>query len=261
MKRRTIILTGVIASCALLVTVTLGRINGSRSVTTSSLIPPKPETLPISEDAPTVVSGSVISPLHDEFQILSLESSSPFLTADYTPLSKVDAKNLKAKSGYGIQLKIEPKMQAGHFRETVTVQTDIDGESTHVWFVSGSRVGPYQFLSVLGTRWYPAARVAKIGRFKASEGNTSSLLLFVSGMGDQELELLDIECDADPLKIKLIPDPNFTGKSRKRYMLEMKIAPNSPAAIRGAKNPVNVKLKTNHPQSPEVSFVVNYASY
>ena len=98
-----------------------------------------------------------------------------------------------------------------------------------------------------------------MGSFASSEGRTSTLHLYVHGL-DGELKFRDIEENPKYLQCTLTPDDSFTGKGSKRYLLTFEIPPGSPRAIHKNQSAAQVHLKTNHPEVPELDFLVHFVS-
>jgi hypothetical protein len=212
----------------------------------------------IPREKPTELTALIHSTILDEIKILEFTSSCDELKVEPpVPLSKEELKRLGSKSGYRITAKLFPEMPEGHFMEKISLRVDMNGEKTITWFVQGNRPGHFHFVPTPGMRWAPKERIVRLGRFNAQKGKTAKLFLFVTGLGSEELKFLDIDSNSKDVKISL--SPKLQGG--RRYELKFEVPPGSPPANRMLENSAKVKIKTNHPQTSELKFTVEYISF
>lgn len=211
----------------------------------------------IPREKPTELTALIHSTILDEIKMLEFTSSCDELKVDPpVPLSKEELKRLGSKSGYRITAKLFPEMPEGHFMEKISVRVDMHGERTITWLVQGNRPGHFHFAKTSGMGWSPNKRIVRLGRFNAHEGKTAKLFLYVTGLGSEELKFLDIDSDSEHVKTSL--GPKLPGGGQ--YELKFEVPPGSPPVNRMLENSAKVKIKTNHPQTSELKFTVEYIS-
>lgn len=207
---------------------------------------------------PTKFFGYVFAPGMEDFQIEKIITSNPLLTAKYFKLSDTELKQVHLENGYRIDLELKQGVPLGQFSETLTIITNLKDVELLTVSVCTHRYGPITFLHIKNCGWKAGKRELDMGDFAASDGRISTLLLFVNNIGDKELKFRDIEVDPEYLKITFNPDDSYTGKGPKRYLLTVEIPPGSPRGIRRNESAAHVRLKTNHPDVPELTFHVRF---
>ncbi len=214
----------------------------------------------ISDKTPTERTGVLYSAILDEFKVLGIESSHKLLTAEATPLREEELKNLNAKSGYSIRATLAPGIEAGGFRLQLTIRTDVRDKTNFVVYLTGNRPGPISILPMAGVIWHGAAHILELGQLNSREGRKAELLLYVSGLGEKELEFVDVQTNPKFLKVTLTPDLNLRAATKKRYRLTFEVPPGSPPGswVRGSS--AKVTVKTNHPEVDTLEFFVRFVS-
>jgi hypothetical protein len=219
----------------------------------------------ISETEPTVVTGAIKTSVFDSFKILGIDCEAPFITTEWTPFTEQELKDEKVNCGYHISLTIPNDIPVGHFRELMTVRTDINGSMNLVWKVVGDRSGPFQYFPVLGADWHQDKMFLSLHDFEAAKGKKSTLMLFVTGLSEgEEFELLDVKTCVKQLEVKLEPDENFNkveGRDKKKYLLSFEVPAGQTAVNRSRDNVCKVLMKTNHPRAEDVEYSVEFTSY
>jgi len=214
----------------------------------------------IKEEKPTKVSGQIYSNVIDEFKIEGIEASHKLISTDFSPLEQEALDEIGAKTGYRVNVQVQPGLPVGLFRENITIHTDVNGGTDVVRYLEGTRFGPIEIIPVGNTRWSAANSTVVLGRFRATEGANAEFLLFVSGLHDKDFELLDIKCDDNAIAVEAKQDDNFKSKSRKRVRLKFIVKPGARRRVRGTRDPATVELKTNHPKAGVIRFSVHYAT-
>lgn len=217
----------------------------------------------VSEGTPTSVSGTIHSAIYEQFEITSVETSNPLVKAEVAPLSDEELQELEGspKSGYRIQAVVRPEMPVGGFRETVTLHVEAEGSKTFPIELRGTRSGPLQFVKMPGYEWYPDSLAMSFGRFKAAEGRGGKVLLIVHGMEGRAFEFTDVQVDPEFLNVKLEPNvPGDTGE-RQAYTVSVEIPPGSPALSRVRKDSGKIRVRTNHPEAPELKMHAEFITY
>lgn len=220
----------------------------------------------IYEQKPTEISGLVCSPVADEFQVVSIESKSPCVSAVAVPLEKSDLETQRALSGYRIQVTLKPDMPVGAFSFPLTIKTDLPGRNAEGKLgdplelnvlVSGHRTGPYR---IIGAALESDNVSISMGSFDAAQGKKVTLTLFVRGSFADELQLVEPpECTPAALKVDLEPDPN-SKPGHHRYRLTFEYPAGSPPVVCRDETVGKVRLHTNHPAAPLVELRVFFAA-
>lgn len=225
----------------------------------------------LSDDLPAenrVVSGQMYSRLIDNLKIVSVESNNPKIIPEYEPMSEDELKDKALKSGFKIKVKVEPGLAVGPINTRVVIKTEETARKEgakpetkeYVFHVRGTRTGPLTILSGPGVVWHPEVMAIDMEEFPAAEGHKSRLLIFVTGMGDKELELTKVDTDTPFLKVQLVRDTKFASTKKQRYDLYFEVPPGSPAVTKKRKDAARVTLLTNHPEAPELKFRVEMLS-
>jgi hypothetical protein len=214
----------------------------------------------IQEDLPTEISGTVGTTFVDDFQVTGIDCPNPHVTAEAVRLDEAETKELDAKVGYKIKVTIEPKVALGWFRTRLVVHTDARENSDLVFDLAGYRTGPFQLMSTSKVTWDTSSASVELGRFEAKKGLKVNCLMFVKGLGEQELEILGVESADDAIQLAVAPVPGDQGKSRKQYFLTFEIPP-GPQVYHPIGRAVELTMKTNHPSAPTLLMHVTYISY
>jgi len=220
------------------------------------------------EGQKSVQKGFIGSPFINSFNILRIESSSPFIKASYKPLSAEEIAKRNCKSGYEIEAELTGSFTAGNFAEKFVIYTDAEKEEDGVGIamvvnVEASRPGPIRFLAATnGARWHPALNAMYLGRFAAAEGKSSIVPLFVRLAEGQTFELLDVKSSNPDLHVTVSqPEGEARVGEHTRYDLKFEVPPGRPPSVHEEDNPVTVTLRTNHPDLPELSIKAYFISY
>ncbi|MCC7422064.1 MAG: DUF1573 domain-containing protein [Planctomycetaceae bacterium] len=215
-----------------------------------------------------VVSGQLYSRLIDSLKIISLESNNPKIVPEFEPMSEDELKDKALKSGYKMKVKVEPGLPVGPIAARVIIKTEETARKEgakpetkeYVFQVRGTRTGPLQILPGPGVTWHPEVMAVDMKEFSAAEGKKARLLLFVSGMGEEEFKLTKIDTDTPFLKVELVRDAKFTAANKQRYDLYFEVPPGTPPVTKLRKDSARVTLQTNHPDAPELKFRVEMLS-
>ena len=174
-------------------------------------------------------------------------------------------------SGYVIVVRVLPSYSVGQFKHRLAITTDARDELVFRPEVTGVRTGPMLIFALPGTVWGRGSMRLSLGRFSARKGGKAELLLYVGGLGKQELEIDKVDADSQDLKVELKPSdfPGSVGKKpsdspgqRKFYRLVFSVPAGANPATRTGTQAVTVKLYTNHKRIQSMTLsVVYYNSY
>ena len=219
-------------------------------------------TMPdIHDDKPTFFSGYLFSSALKDFQITGLKTTHPLLSAKHFKLSKLELSQYNKKCGFRIDLELKTGAAVGPFNESLSIATNVENATSYTVNVRSHRFGPMTIRPLQNVKkWAPIKMGFSMGDFPASEGRTSILHLYVKGLDGKDLEFRDVEVDPEYLQFSLTPDDSFSGNDSKRSVLTFKIPPGTPRASRVKGNSAQVHLKTNHPEVPEMNFLLHFIS-
>jgi hypothetical protein len=213
-------------------------------------------------DKPAVITGLVISPVVDEFHILALTCASPYVTAECLPIEPEQLQDRDGRSGYQVRVAVSPEVPLGAFRFPLAIKTDVPERNLDGTLgkpielevlVSGERRGP---LRIVGREWDENQMAIAMGAFKAAEGRKLSLMVFVRDAPAEGLRLTEAPvCQPAALKASLAPDPKAPEK-QSRYLLTLEYPPGAPRALFLKGQSASVRLRTNHPEAPEMNLQV-----
>lgn len=210
----------------------------------------------VTPSSPVEISGKVYSKLFDEFKVTGVTTSIPQLQATVEPLDDEELTKLEAKSGYSVQVTLQPRIPVGPFNETVTLHTDARGGTDAVIHVTGRRTAELEIVGPPG-QWYADRNVLRVGEFPAGEGKKVDLGLYLDDFGEP-LKLLNVEAKPDEVQVSLEKDERFKSHGkRQRYFLHIVIPPGKPVA-RTASEIERVLLTLNHPQVQQLKLALEY---
>ncbi|MBT4865977.1 MAG: DUF1573 domain-containing protein [Planctomycetaceae bacterium] len=214
----------------------------------------------LSVNSESTVSGSIFSHILESFEIDETQLSSDSFEVSVEPMAAERLKALDAKSGYSVNVSVTPNVPIGVFREKLTFKLKTPDIDPIEVYVEGRRTGPITFLAARRTRWNASLMAINLGEFDAKQGASGSLLLFVRGLEDEELEFTSVKSDPADLQVELKPDPTFQGGGRKKYELQIKVPPGRRSETRPVSQPAEVEIKTNHPEAGTLKFRIKYIS-
>jgi hypothetical protein len=220
----------------------------------------------VQEGAPTEISGALMSPVVDKFEIVGFESKSPLVSAKAIPLTPEKLEPRKGLCGYEIRVSIRPEMPVGEFKIPLTIKTDLlqrdsQGELKKPIeidvLISGHRRGP---IKVIGKEWIEDRMAIAMGSFEASAGKKVTLPLFVRG-SSEDLQLTEPPlCEPADLKVTLERDEKSKG-THMRYLLSVEYPAGAPRARYPEESPAKVRLRMNHPGAEEIDFAVYFNAF
>ncbi len=181
----------------------------------------------------------------------------PLLTAETSPLSADELPD-GAKSGYRITLTASDRLPIGFFLESVTLKTDLKGMELIRPFAQAQVEGDF---SIRGQSFNQEMSLLNLGVIPSSEGKISKLLVVLRGEHADDLEMEVESVDPPEIEVRLAeiehPKPGLA-----HVKMEVRIPPGAPPIVRlgnDLSDDGEVRLRTNHPDSPVVSFRVRVA--
>ncbi|MDZ4684489.1 MAG: DUF1573 domain-containing protein [Planctomycetaceae bacterium] len=223
---------------------------------TLKLHPASPWTLgEMSATEPSVVTGHLVSPHLERFDIQSAQADRETTKVEWSPLTPEQIAEMaeqKIKCGYKFTIAVSPDIPIGAYGDTVNIVTseEIGGEISLK--LAGIRKGPLEFF---GPNYHREAGVITMGEFPAAEGKDLSLSVFVHDL-ESDLELQDVKQEHNTVRISMQKDEKFAGKGQ-RYYLKVTVPPGLPQN-RQRKNSEKVDLFFNHPQAKQTRLIVDF---
>src|SRR5262245_14159905 len=219
------------------------------------------------EREPTVFSGSIYSPVADEFHVVSLETGTLLITAESLLMDKRQLEETHALSGHLIRVSVSPDVPIGPFSFPLKIKTDLperksDGTLGEAMerevLITGHRRGPIRIVG--GANWDEKSMTVIMGSFDAKAGKKLTLPVFVRGTGAHDFRLLETpECDPQALQVTLVPDEKSKGKQG-RFLLTLEYPAGAPRVSHRKENPGKVRLHTNLPGATEFQLTVLLAA-
>lgn len=214
----------------------------------------------ITSDEPISVETRVFSKILDDFNVLGVTCDHDSITGAATPLTAQQLSELKAKSGYLIKVRVDPKELDIQFREKVVVRTDVADKATFTLFVEGIRQGPLRIIAS-GARYRAETRMINIDKFPAGEGKKIVLSMFVERFNEEGFQISDLSYDAKVIKVDIAEDTKLRSKRRQRFELTIEVPAGRPPTTRIGANRMEIVLKTNHPKLSELRLRLEFRSF
>lgn len=229
-------------------------------------------------DETSTVTASVLSDIREDLEVSVVDTGHPWTSAELRKMSpeeldrraeqiagppadpdKPDASKPALQSGFILELTVAPRVERGRFVGELTLKTNIEGREELTVRYTGQYPGPLQFVPLPGTQYFAEPMVIGGGSFKAAEGKTVELLMFVRGLSE-ELEVSEITTEPKWLKASLTPEQGSTTGKVQRFRLKIEVPPNLPAVVRGRENPAVLKMTTNHPGLNDLKLDFSFTS-
>ncbi len=165
-----------------------------------------------------------------------------------------------AKCGYELKVLFRSGLPIGRFRETITIQTNVESAEVITAAFQGTRSGPVQLFATPGVAWSPDECVVRFQRFRAADGTKAKLMIFVNKF-DQEFAITEAQIDPPTVRYQLVRDQNFKGTGRDKYDLLLEVPPGETPITLGSQNLGQILLHTNHPDASIIKMNLEYTSF
>lgn len=212
----------------------------------------------VRDGVPGTMTATLISKVHKDFEILGIDVDSPHVRTDIKPLSTEEVVDKQALSGYSIEISVLPEIIAGPFEANASIKVDcLDVEMKAV--VLATRVGPIRVQPPPGVVWIESSRGMKLGSFPSDKGRKAGLILLVDEqeLDGESFQILESEGNPAFIQSKLTSLGKVEGTTA-RYRLDIEIPPGVPKSLRTGAKAATLKLKTNHPEDPEMLIRISY---
>lgn len=177
------------------------------------------------------------------------------------PLAADQLPDPKAKAGVRIKVTAKPVLPVGGFVQWVSLKTNLEEAEELDVPIVGRVVGD---ISIAGQGWNTNQDTLRLGRVLSSEGKTATLKIIVRSMAT-DTEISDIEFEVgevDPKELRVT-----LGKPRQiKTVTHIPLTIEIPAGTRNmvrlnpdTDGPATIRIKTTHPQAPELLINVLFA--
>ncbi|MFN0198245.1 MAG: DUF1573 domain-containing protein [Planctomycetaceae bacterium] len=237
------------------------RLSVTGSVETRLVMSPvSPWTVTYHGKEPHTVYGNLLSKLLKEVEIIGVDVEHPeLMKVNLTPLSP-DDELIKDKGnlcGYKIEVILSPEIPAGPINERATIRTSVSGHEQITIELTGNRTGPIRIIPTFGVRWNQEKSFIILGQFPSTDGKKAILTMIVGEL-DEEFTMSDIEISPTTMKFSIEKDTKPAAAGHQRFILTFEVPANGPIQSRTRENPATVKVRTNHPRYPEMTFKLEY---
>lgn len=192
---------------------------------------------------------------------LTQEGTSEFFEVDYTPMSEAELElEPDATNGYLVKLLIKPGLPLGTFTQRLVIKTDQEDVAKFDVPISGRVVSDVE---ISGTYWNKDRGVLTIGRVRRSEGGEGTVMVRLTGMPSDKLEVDVEEAIPDLLEVDIgQPIPAGGGRSTLLPVTVRVPKDSRPANYFGwdEDSTARVILSTNHPEATRIKIGVRFVS-
>lgn len=222
------------------------------------------------DDDPRSIEGRIFSTVLDDFNILSVDTPSDYLSAEWRVLEKDELAQYNAKSGFEVKVTAQPTMAVGKHSDLVTITTDVEEREKLSVSVYTKRPGPVQTLSYVPPgesfthlKWRPSVPSIHLGELRSDEGQVGWFSLLVRGAKDEKLVVEDIEkvipnFNADDLEVEVKEDESADFPNSKRLIVTVRIKPGAKKGSHLLKESAKITLKTNIKGLESYKFYVEF---
>jgi len=210
----------------------------------------------LEEGRPTTISAVIFSRVHEQLDVQLAETSSRLLTAELQPMDAEALTEKKARSGWTLTGTLQPNVNIGRVKESITLTTSDPDVPKSVIEISGHRQGP---ITIGGRFWNGADTVLDFKRFQASDGVQTALYAYAARK-EPRLEISVVEIRPAELEVTIVPDDSFQDPDRERVQIKVRVPPGLPPDRLIGKNAGRIVLKTNREEAPEIRAHVIYES-
>lgn len=223
----------------------------------------------IVEGTASTMTGHIVTSVIDDFEISEIDTGSPLITVEKTPIDDAMKKELSAKTGFTLKVTVAPTVPVGGFSYPMKVTTNVMGRDNKgeltvpidfSFNVVGKRSGP---LRILGPEYREQFAALTLGSFDSTRGKKATLKVIVQQAPEEGFQLSDLKVTPKELKVSLEPDPKVKSRSAKGYLLTVEYPAGAPRVNlrQDAETPGVIEAKTNHPGAGEFRIEVFFNAY
>ena len=204
--------------------------------------------------------------LDEPLEVLSWEFSeaeeAPYFNVAVQPLSPEQLESdPDAKSGYRVAVTLKPGLPQGSFRQTIVLNTNLDNVPEVSIPVRGVISGDISVVAI-GSALETDRNIVMLGTVDASQGVRRQLLLVVRGQYRDMVAFEPVYVFPDWLEVTVGETSQIGGGTVTQTPLWIAIPEDAPPAVHLGSEQGRlgeVRLKTNHPKTPELRIRLRFA--
>lgn len=204
--------------------------------------------------------------LDDPLEVVNWEFSEPeeagFFDVTVEPLAKeVIQSDPDAQSGVRVRVALKPGLPQGAFRQTIRLKTNLDEVPEVAVPVRGNLAGDISIVAI-GSGWEPDHNMLMLGTVQAASGVRRQFLLVVRGPHRNAVAFEPVRVFPDWLEVEVGKTLEIGGGTVTQTPLWITIPKGAPPAVHlGSEQGEmgEVRLKTNHPKTPELRIRLRFA--
>ncbi len=166
-----------------------------------------------------------------------------------------------AKSGVGVRVALKPGLPQGAFRQTIRLRTNLDEVPEVAVPVRGNLTGDISIVAI-GSGWEADHNMLTLGTVQAASGVRRQFLLVVRGPHRSTAVFEPVRVFPDWLEVEVGKTSEIGGGTVTQTPLWIAIPEDAPPAVHlGSEQGEmgEVRLKTNHPKTPELRIRLRFA--
>ncbi|MDZ7616853.1 MAG: DUF1573 domain-containing protein [Patescibacteria group bacterium] len=171
------------------------------------------------------------------------------------------ASNADASSGVRVKITLKPGLPQGTFRQRILLKTNLDEAPELAIPVRGNLVGDISVVAI-GPGWDAEHSLLSLGTVRASEGIRRQLLLVARGDHREGMAFEPIRVFPDWLEVTVGETSQVGGGTVNQTPVSIVIPEGAPPAVHlGSEQGElgEIRLKTNHPRTPELRIRLRFA--
>ncbi len=204
--------------------------------------------------------------LDEPLEVVNWEFSEPeeaqFFDVTIEPLDEAAIESdPDAKSGVRVRVALKPGLPQGAFRQTIRLKTNLDEVPEVAVPVRGNLAGDISIVAI-GSGWEADHNMLMLGTVRAAAGVRRQFLLVVRGPHRDSVAFEPVRVFPDWLEVEVGKASQIGGGTVTQTPLWIAIPQGAPPAVHlGSEQGEmgEVRLKTNHPKTPELRIRLRFA--
>lgn len=200
---------------------------------------------------PVDFEGFVYSQIVDDLTFTEIIPSSDLITLEVLPIEKNESPGPESKSAYRLIGRLNPPEGAGPINESIVLKTNQPGDEAEFKLnLTAFRQGP---VTIVGSGWFASRSIFSLENISSEKGRTFRYTLLLQEE-NADIEITEVTSDPEFLEVSLKRDTSSENSSR--FILELRVPPNSPPGIWSGDNMGQLNIKTTHPLLSKMQFQV-----
>jgi hypothetical protein len=174
------------------------------------------------------------------------------------PASQDELKKKEAKSGLVITVTSKPGLPLGPIRQKIVLETNVESRPTLEIPIQGTVTSD---ISVIGPRWNASTGTLRLGLIESDAGVEQTLKLVTRGPHRDSIEFELESKEPELLEVEIGDREVFSGGSVSQVPVTIRVPKNTPPVDHSGTRLgklAQVRLKTNHPDVPQVRLLVQF---